>query len=301
MKHLHFNIYKQTIIPALIFLGICSGIGWGQECPVENPTRIISLAPSLTETVYALGLDDRLVGVTTYCNYPPEAKILPRIGAMLDTHYEAILALRPNLVLTTPPQDEQRSRLEKLNIATCTFAQDTTGEIFSSILAVGRLGHAEGKAQNLVKELERDFKKIQTALEGLPRPKTLVIIGRNYESDSVGQVFIASREDFLSQLVRAAGGRPVGVESAIAYPSLSREGLIRLNPEVILDLAPGMDKKNFSRKQLLEPWQKLTSIDAVKNKRVHLLTDDYLVIPGPRMGLALEDMARAIHPEIEFP
>ena len=262
--------------------------------------RIITLSPSLTETVFALGLGDRVVGVSSYCNYPPEARGKTHVGALLDTNYEAVVSLKPDLVLLLPFHREQAESLRKIGMNVRVVNQEEVYAFLDSIKIIGELCGVPEKAAAMEKDLREKVQKIQDAVKDLPKPKVLVSIGRDYGSGKMEQVFIANSGDFHGQMVTLAGGINVFESGSIKYPSLSAEGLLRLNPEVILEMVPDLKEKNYDPEKILQDWKTLPDLQAVKNNRIHILSEDYVSIPGPRFILLLEQVARILHPEIQL-
>ena len=291
----------RTIAALLAFLAGCGATPAPVTAPSQPPAapcdRIVSMAPSLTEMAYALDLQDRLVGVTRYCVYPPEAHAKPSVGGFLDPNYEAILVLQPTIVLTLPAHEEIRQKLAALGIRYETMGEDTLDGIFSGIEQMGALCGARDKADALLGTLRGRVAAIRAKVAALPHPRTLIVIGRDYASPALEQVFIAGPGRFQSQLVEAAGGVNVYDGPPMDYPAIGPEGLMRLNPDVILEMAPDVDLPDET---LRAAWETLPNIAAVRDKRIYILRGDYISIPGPRVVNTLEDIARALHPDAEF-
>lgn len=260
-------------------------------------SRIISLAPSVTETVFAAGLGDRVVGVTRYCRYPQEAAEKPKIGGYFDTNFEAIAALKPDLAVCLPEHEEARQRLSSLGIEVITVHNKGVQDILGSIAALGAACGVEDKADEAVARLKERLSALGRVNEGKPRPRVLVSFARGMGSYGIKEVHIAGRHTFYDELIELAGGTNAYQDDKLKYPSVSREGIIALDPDVILDLVPLSAEKGMKASDVLKEWSGLTDVKAVRDGRVHVLGNDYVTLPGPRFVLLLEDMIRSIHPD----
>jgi len=262
--------------------------------------RIVSLAPSITEVLFALGLEEKIVGVTRYCKYPPEAQKKPRIGGYYDPNYEAIVALRADLVVLFPEHEEPKKNLQGLHINTLTVSHRSITDILDSITTIGSFCGVEPAAQRIVADLKRRTGRIKEKTEGLYRPRTIISVGRSMGKGGLDSVYISGRDGFYTELLSLAGGTNIYDKGTVAFPVFSGEGLIRLNPEVIIEMVPNLRKNEWDQKTILQEWTTSCEVDAVKHNRVYLFAQDYAVVPGPRFILLLENMARVLHPEIAW-
>jgi len=267
--------------------------------PPEKINKIISLAPSITEILFALGLEDKIVGVTRYCDYPPEAKRIDKIGGYYDPNYEVIAAKEPDLVIMLN-EHEADVRLEQLGIGYLKVKNLTVEDIKNGILEIGKVCGAKAKAEEIVGDMDKRIKEIKAKTAGLGRPSVLLCVGKNMGSAGLEEVFIAGKNNFYDELVTLAGGANVYQDTAFVYPQISREGILRMNPDVIIDLISREEFGSVSKDRVLEQWRALKGVRAVDNGRVYILDADYVVIPGPRITRTLADMAKAIHPEIDL-
>ncbi len=263
--------------------------------PAAAPRRIVSMAPSVTEMLFALELGDRVVGVTRYCNYPEEAARLPRVGGHLDPNLEAIVRLRPDLVVVLDEQQELAGALAKLAVPSVALGDSSVEQILDAIETLGAQCRATEAAEQLIDDLRTRMAAVQQRSAALPRPSVLVVIDRALDTGTIEDVYIAGRDAYFEQLIEMAGGRNAYRGPAIPYPVVSVEGIIRIAPEVIIDLAAGRDPDRAE--QAMADWQRFPQIDAVARKRLYALTADYAVIPGPRFVLLLEALAERIHHE----
>ncbi len=287
------------------------------ETEQAQPARIISLAPSITETLYRLGLGERVVGVTRYCDYPPEAAEKPAVGGYLDVNYEMVLSLEPDLVILISEHRDARERLGELGLETLSVDHSRVQGILDSITAVAdRCGVAD-RGRILRAALERRMKSVQEKfLPVSPRPPTeasakaglrvpasdptppriLVAVGRLMDGKDTSEIFVSGRDGFYGDLIDLAGGINAYSEETLKFPALSEEGLVRLDPDLILEMVPDLGGEK-DRESLLDLWRARTSVRAVREGRVHILGQDYVVVPGPRFVDLLEDMAEIIHSE----
>jgi len=255
--------------------------------PEKIPERIISLAPNITETIYALGLGDRLVGNTPYCTYPEAARAIQKVGGFGSFSYEAIVSLNPDLVILHTEYDAEKARLKSLNIPTLETGSTFIADILETIQRIGESCGAEKQANELTAQLEDRIAEIasRTAGGSPARPRVLLTFG----SGETGTIQAFGPKCIHNELLEIAGGKNV-VESNLPFATLSHEALLRLNPDIIIVLAPELNNAEDTS----NPWEKLTAISAIKNNRVHILTDDYTCIPGPRFIQTLDDFAEII-------
>jgi iron complex transport system substrate-binding protein len=254
----------------------------------EKIERVISLAPNLTEIVYAIGAGDRLVGNTTFCNYPPEAKNVAKVGDTLQPSIERILALRPQLVLvsTASQLEAFTKQLNEHQIAVyITDARDLDG-VFRSILGVGDLLNESVAASELVKRLRARSEKVESAVAGRPLVSVFFQLS--------GQpLYTAGKSSFVTNLIERAGGRSVTANVNEAWPRLSDEAALASRPEVIIMLSG--DAMGAAANTKVAPA--LRNSPAVRHGRVYLIDGDLLTRPGPRLIDGLEKIAQALHPE----
>jgi iron complex transport system substrate-binding protein len=283
------------IVMALFILSAFGGLS--AEPPPPSPQRIISLAPSTTEIAFALGLGDRLVGVTRYCDYPPEARRIAKVGGYLDPSYEGIVALKPDLTILLSSDHEAKAQLGELHLRTLAVPHQTIKDIHEAIFGIGEACGEGAKAETLLKQLSNRTHAVACAIKGKDRPRVLICIGRDVGSDQLTGMYVAGRNGFYDQIINLAGGINACPDTAVAYPQLSAEGVLRLNPEVIVDLLSEMSPGRRAPKQAGRQWAQMGMVDAVRNKRVHVLVGNQTLRPGPRYIDFLEQMARLLHPE----
>lgn len=268
--------------------------------PAGGYTRLVSLAPSITETLYALGLGDRVEGVTRYCDYPPEAKERPRVGGFLDPNYEAIVGLEPDLVLLLTIHAEAKNRLAALGIDTLVVDHRTLDGILASFQAIGDACGIADTARELVADLEARIHRVRAKTAGLDRPRVLVSSARELGKGRVESVYAAGKGQWYDDLIEYAGGENAFQDTLVQFPQISAEGLLRLDPDVIIELAPELASASYTAEDVRAEWDGLADMTAVKTGRIYVLDGDYVSIPGPRFVNTLEDMAKVLHPEVDW-
>jgi iron complex transport system substrate-binding protein len=250
--------------------------------------------------LFALGLGDKVVGRTRFCNYPVEAKKITEVGGYIDLNYEAMIALKPDLVILLPEQEKVKQYLNELDIKHLTVNNKTISDIKNTIKTIGNICSAQVNANSLLSKIKSTIEKIKSKTKGVEKPKVIISIGRTPGTNGVKDVYIAGENTSYDELINIAGGINAFDDSNIAYPMLSAEGLIHLNPDIIFDFIVNLEKNNLDRELALKDWQTIKSVEAVKNNRVKILSSDYISIPGPRFILLLKDLAKNIHPEIDW-
>jgi iron complex transport system substrate-binding protein len=255
----------------------------------KAPTRIISIAPSITEILYAVGAGDQVVGVTTYCDYPPEARSKPKIG-YLQPNLESIIALRPDLVLA--PREFLRAdivaKLEQLKIATFILDAKTIEDIPSHIRTVGRMLERSAAADQLATDMRRRIAEVRTRTERLPHPRVLYVLNST-------PLITVGPGSFIHRLIELAGGTNVAAHAASPYPRLTMEAVLKEDPELIVfpvGAAEGIPEAEQQQ------WRRWTTLSAVKHGRFHQVHADLLNRPGPRIVEGLSALARIVHPEV---
>ena len=264
------------------------------------PQRIVSLAPSLTETLFALGLGDRMVGVTRYCAFPPEALGLSKVGGHLDPNFEAIVSLEPDLVVVIPSSSENGQRLESLGIRVLEVDQHDVAAVLESVEVVAVACGVPARGRALREELDERLAWIQVKVAGAPRPSTVVVVGHQVGEGAVRSVWAAGKDTFYDGVVQIAGGVNVVNGGLARYPEFSREGLSALDPDVVLDVIAGIEDRKLDLDAVRDGWMRLTELRAVREDRVKVLEGDQMVVPGPRLPDMVEAIARALHPELEW-
>lgn len=260
--------------------------------------RIISISPNSTEIIASLGAADRLVAVSNFCVWPDSIKDLPRIGGLFDVNLEAMLTLRPDLVVLRGRQKAVEDLCAANGITLFEDKTETLEDIYKTLGELGDLLDAREKAIEVEREMRDRLDRIARAVAGRTRPRVLITIARN--TDSISSVMTGARGTFVDDMIRAAGGENVFADSAIAYPTISPEAILVAQPDVIIEAMPELELTKELERKLLAQWQAFGGIPAAKNNRVHILCDENATIPSPRIVDVIARLARLLHPEAKF-
>ncbi len=260
------------------------------------PLRIVSLVPAVTEMIYAMGDGARVAAVSNYDHFPADVAGLPRVGGLLDPSVERILAIKPDLVIVYATQKELIERLDRAHIRYFNYQHKALADILTTIRDVGaRIGSA-ARAEVVASGMQRSLDEIRAKTAGLPRPATLLVFER--DPASLRNVYASGGYGFLHDMLEIAGGRNVFANVKQQAVQASTEMLITSKPEVIVELRYGDSLKNADITNELRAWDALTSVPAVRARRISALTGDEFVVPGPRVVDATRKLARAIHPDV---
>jgi cobalamin transport system substrate-binding protein len=272
---------------ALIVLALLLGCeGSKREPPTSTHTRIVSLTPSATEVVAALGAAGELVGVDEFSKYPPEVTALPKVGSFLAPNLEVIVQLAPTLVIVDDIHGQVAGALRDHGLVTVECAMHALPDIKQALRTVGqKLGRTK-QADAAIEEIDREL-DAAAAKRPARHPRVLVIIDR--EAGGLGNLVAAGTGSWVDELLAVVGGDNVLAASGVRYPKISLEEIITGNPEVIIDLS---FDDNPARKA--SAWKEL-DVKAVRDNRVRPLDDDYLKGPSPRVKQALAALAKAIN------
>ncbi len=255
------------------------------------PQRIISLAPNVTEILFALGLEKKIIGVTRYCNYPQQAQTKNRIGGMIDPDLEKIIELQPDLIIAFRGNPLRLvRRLKDLELPVFVLEEGTTLQsVFVLIHKIGQITRKEKTAEDLVTRLHDHFKRIETSLKDVEnRPKVFInLYGKS--------LWTCGNKSFLNDLVSKAKGVNVAGDIARAWFSYNREELIHQNPEYIVIISRS-DADFLEVKKWLTKEAHLESIQAVQKGNIYFLNEDLITRPGPRLLQAFDQLAQILHP-----
>ncbi|MFQ5868181.1 MAG: ABC transporter substrate-binding protein [bacterium] len=263
----------------------------GREVRFNHPPqRIVSLDPSITEILFALGLNSEVVGVTNYCDYPEQARSKSKVGGYIDPNIEAIALLEPNLVVTTLKADTPRliQQLENFGIRVFVLDPKRIEDIFENISSLAKLTSREERARELLGNLKQRLHEVKTKVDGISRPGVFLEMG----ADPLISVGPGS---FANDLIQIAGGRNVAGQSSSRYPRYTLEEILLADPEVIIICSMTPDDPCLAQKRW---WQRWTNMSAVRNRRIYIVEANLITRPGPRMIVGLMEIAKAIHPEI---
>jgi len=265
----------------------------------DPPKRIISHLPNVTEICYALGLGDRLIGVSDFCHYPPEAIKKTRVGGMMNPDFETILSLKPDLAILMENQGELIARYKAAGIEVLAIKSDTVEQVYASIVAIGKAAGVSESAEGLVAKIRASLEEVRRATRDRPPVRTLLVIW--HDPGSLQNLYVAGAGTFLDTLLGTAGGTNCLPELAAPFAKVSKEEILKQNPRAVLYVtsneALGTAEQVARERQA---WSSLKWLSAVKTGDIHVIAAEYAHTPGPRMVRIARSMARALHPDL-FP
>lgn len=288
------KVLTRVVLLAAQVLVSASGT-LAQSLPAPDPPRrIVSLIPATTEMLFAMGAGDRVVGVSSYDHFPSAVEQLPKVGGLLDPSVETLLALKPDLVIVYDTQAELKRQLERAGIPMFRYAHRGLADITGTLRALGERVGATAAAEAAARDIERQLAAVAARVAGRPKPKTLLVFER--EQGGLRQIIASAGYGFLHDLLEIAGGADVLGDLKRQSAMMSTEVILARAPEVVLELHYGDSSKRAQLDEERRVWNALPSLPAIRNNRVYLLTGDEFVVPGPRIVLAAQRFARALHP-----
>ena len=275
-------LIKYCLIVFIVLLVLSSAIA-------DEPKRIISLAPSITESLYQLGAEEDLIGVTSYCNYPPEARTKEIIGTLINPNIEKIYSLSPDLVLALKGINRSQTieKLRDLGLKVITFDEcNSFDAVAKNFTQLGQLTQREEKARDIVRAVEEEMNSITKKTKELLPVKVFWEIGAR-------PLVTAGANSFANEFIEYSGGINIFADTSISYPRVSREEVLAKNPQVIVLVTMG----NVTEKEKAY-WQKFKDLEATKNNRIYVVGADKVCRPTPISFLTgLKEVARLLHPE----
>ncbi|MEJ2641036.1 MAG: cobalamin-binding protein [Desulfosarcinaceae bacterium] len=254
----------------------------------ERPARVVALAPSITEIIFDLGCQDRLVGVTRYSDYPPQAKTLPQVGSYVQLNLEKIAALRPDLCIAVKDGNPIAvvRRMESLHIPVYAVDPRDFAAIGTTVIEIGRLLGAEDAARAITADMESRINRVEARVAKLPsRPKVFFQIG-------ISPIVAPGTNTFIHELIALAGGINV-TAGPVPYPRISREQILALAPEVVIITSMA---RHQGFEQVKAQWRRWSDLPAVRSNRIHVVDSNLFDRATPRLVEGLEQLARLIHP-----
>jgi len=284
---------------AVLLLGLCVAPAGAAALSVVDqtgrtlslpgpPRRIVSLVPSVTEVLYAIGAQGTLVGVTDFCDYPPEARRKPHVGDMLSPNLETLVTLKPDLVVATRSgnREETFDQLKRLGIPVYLVDPVTVDDVLRLVSDLGDLTGHRDRAVLVDRDLERRIAAVRDRVKGRPQPRVLYVLWPE-------PLIVPGRGALVSELIALAGGASVTADQGQGYPRMSLEAAVGRAPEVIVLARHGSRIGSAGREQ----WLRLESMPAIRSGRLYMADGDLMHRYGPRLVVGLEKLARMIHPE----
>jgi len=270
------------VVSLIVFY--CDNI-FAAEAP--SPQRVVSLAPSVTETLFALGFGDRLVGVTTYCDYPIEAQKLPKIGGFMSPSLEVIVAKKPDVVIgvNTATDPAKAREMERLGLRVTLISVTSLSGILTGIKTIaGLMGSPQTGAQ-LTAKIDANIQAVKKKVAAAPRPRVLLTVG-------IRPLVAVGGRNFIDELITLAGEENIAGGATQPWLNLPEEYVVAKAPQVIIEAGMGSERQQSDKR-----WGDLKSVPAVTSGRVYSYPSDKILRPGPRVGEALTELAGLIHPE----
>lgn len=282
-----------ALVGVLLLTWALSLDGAGQGS--ATPARIVSLVPSVTEMLFAIGAGSKLVGVSSYDRQPPEVANIARVGGLLDPNLERILQLRPDFVIVYATQDDLRAQLRRAGIAQFSYTNTDLAGVAGTMRQLGRRLGTGARADRAADGVDRHLASIRTRVNGRPRPRVLLVFGR--EPLGLRNIDAVGGSGFHNDVLALVGAVNVLADVRRTAVAITTESVLRLAPDVIIDLHYGDKLASTDLGAERKVWNRLPAVPAVKTGRVYLLVGDEFVVPGPRIADATEKIARALHPE----
>lgn len=279
---------RNWLAAGVLAVGLSGGLG-------AQPRRIVSISPSATEVLYGVGAFDRVVAVSSYCTYPPAVQSLPRVGGWQTPNLERLAALKPDLVVMAEAQSPFiLDQLQQLGIRTLVTRSQTVADAVNAIEAIGQAVGKAREGEALARATRASIARVRARAQTLPHPTVLCVVDRT--PGTLRDLYAATRGNFLAELIEAAGGRVVAAPAPKGYGKISKETVLELNPDIILDMAHGF--KGKSDAELRAAWSDLPELKAVSRGRVHHIREDFVPHASQMIARTAVLFARLLHPEV---
>ncbi len=292
MKRGRWIIYLMLLSSLLMLMLLWFGPSPEETQSNMYPRRVVTLSAGLTETVFATGGGDRIVGISRWTQYPPPVGFIPRCGDILEPDFDRILALEPDLLMLPDVSDNLKNFAKAHDIPVATYSLDSPQDVLKNIMLIGQeLGNVP-QAISLADRIKIDLERIRSSIPDGARPRTALVLHRQKgEAESIA---VAGGGGYLDKMLAMVGAENVFSEYA-AFADVSYQDLERHDPDVILVWQPGMSMSQGNT--VLQQWGARGTLRAVRNGKIQILDDEDLMIPGPRFTLAAYSLLRAIYGE----
>ncbi len=284
----------KILFAALFFL-----LNWNSVTFAKTAQRVISFSPSITEVLFAIGAGNQVAAVTDFCTYPEEALKKPKIGGMLNSSAESIIALKPDMMIFQPGKSNVKQFAKNLNVDYIEASFQDLNSIYQSIQDIGNVVGKTKEAQQLIANIKSKLANYQERLKSMKPKSTLLILGDS--RDPLRDLYAVGKKTFLDELLTLSGGENVLDKTLSQYPKVSREFIISRSPEVIIIAGPNSNVTGKEFSSNLNAWRVLGSVRAVQNKNIHIVSEDYILIPGPRLVNIVDKFYQAIHSNSSAP
>jgi iron complex transport system substrate-binding protein len=262
--------------------------------PLQNQNgRIVSLAPNLTEILFAIGLGDEIVGVTLDSDYPPDASEKPKVGTFWQPNIEAVVAARPSLVVTLGFEQQKNlaERLKRIGYNNLTVNIEKVSDLFDAIEKIGTATNRQLQANELISRIKSKLQGLATLVGAEAKVRVLWVVQRE-------PLRVAGRDTFVNEMIELAGGENAIGPTVHKYPPIGSEQVISCNADVIIESAMGREDIENQRDRALQHWSKFKYLPAVASRRVYVIRGDTVSRLGPRLYEGTETIARCLRPDL---
>ncbi len=273
----------------VIILLLAAAQLWG-----AGAQRIISTAPSITETLFGMGLGPRVVGVTIYCKFPAEALKIAKIGTYLKPDIEAIVALHPDLVVVQKQGNNLSAELDRMHIRYVEVQSFNLDYIYAGARAIGKAADAGAAAEQMISRMQAQLKAIEALTAGKPMLSAVFIVG--HTAGSLEGLIAGSGTSYFSDLLTMAGGRNVFMDTQNPYPKISMEEILSRDPDFIFELSGESRPK---QEEVVTLWKTHRTLKAVAAGHVYAIPSGPFLAPGPRAVEATKIVLGFLHPELK--
>jgi iron complex transport system substrate-binding protein len=280
----------RALLPLLLLFPFAAGCRT-EPAAVHTPQRIVALAPSLTETLFALGLGPRVVGVGDFSGFPPEARAKPHLGGLFNPNLERIVALHPDLAVLLPSERDLADKLGRMGIASLVVRNENLADVEHGFTAIAERCAVAATGRRLAAEFRRDLAP-RPRPQGPARPQKVVLsVGR--QAGHLTDLLVAGPGTFYDELLTRLGAVNAFADAPVRYPQVALEEVLTRAPDVILEIREDQPSPEVAR-QLTTDWWGLPRLQAASRAKVFVLSGDYVVVPGPRLPRLYRQMGAAL-------
>jgi len=287
----------RRLVPISTFLaGVLALLGGAARAQAPAAQRIVTIAPNAAEIICALGACGRVVGVSKFCVFPPELKDRERVGGLFDPILERIVVLRPDLVVLRGHSESVERLCDSLDVPMYLDDTDTIAGIAKCVRDLGKRVGKSDEAEKLVDRFHARLDAVRERVAAKRKPRVLITVSRM--RGRLANILTSTSGTFLDEMLTIAGGENAFAHLDMTYPQVSTESILAQRPEVIIEFMPGADSAPETLAQVRSEWSALSSVPAVAQGRIYVITDDHALIPSPRFTIIVEKVSRLLHPEI---
>lgn len=290
-------LWVSLITFALVLIPTCTTPQEKTESDQNRPARIVSLSPSVTEILYGIGAWSQVVAVSEYCTYPDDVVNKPRVNGWGTTNLEQVIALKPDLVIGVDAQEAfLRDKLQAIGVRSLFVKSQSLADVYAAIEQIGKaVGHVS-EAAELATRTRTEVEQVRAAVANHSRPRVLCVVDR--VPGTLRDIYVATRGSFLDEMVSIAGGEPIAPPAGSGYGKITKEAILTLDPEVIIDMVQAPKGKLAEDPKVV--WRELTEVRAVQSGRVNSMGHATAIHPSQFVGRTTRLFAHYIHPEV-FP